>query len=104
MPVDNMFHNGKSKTHTANLVDRRLRMAILWHDHFSLGVGLPIYKQQKPSHKSLQHCNLPMLQNQRTGVGNANQTGRAPMGQYAAASHLVGIQAGYFSDNRMFQH
>jgi hypothetical protein len=37
-------------------------------------------------------------------VGNANQTGRAPMDQCATASHLVGIQAGYFSDNRMFQH
>ena len=48
MPVDNMFHNGKSKTHTANLVDRRLRMAILWHDHFSLGVGCP-----STSHKRL---------------------------------------------------
>jgi hypothetical protein len=34
------------------------------HDHFSLGVGRAINKPQKPSHKSLRHCNLSMLQNQ----------------------------------------
>jgi hypothetical protein len=45
-----------------------------------------------------------MLQNQRTGVGNAHQTSRAPMDQYAISSNLAGIQAGYFPDKRMFQH
>jgi hypothetical protein len=77
---------------------------IISHLVLGRGVGRVINKPQKPSHKSLRYCNLPMLQNQRTGVGNANQTGRAPMDQYATASHLVGIQAGYFSDNRMFRH